>query len=141
MYYKNHVERMRIDVYDLEKTDVILGIPQLQAYNPKINWKIGEVKIMRCLPLCSRTEQKKEGKKVKRKRVATLKEEKIIRQAVDNKKDQRKEEKVEIDPRKIEEMVSKRFLKQRKVFEEIKSEITPTGKVWDFVIDLKKTFK
>jgi len=27
MYYKNHVERMRIDVYDLEKTDVILGIP------------------------------------------------------------------------------------------------------------------
>ena len=27
MYYKNHVERMRMDVCDLGKTDVILGIP------------------------------------------------------------------------------------------------------------------
>ena len=27
VYYKNYVERMRIDVFDLEKTDIILGIP------------------------------------------------------------------------------------------------------------------
>ena len=27
VYYKNHIERMRMDVYDLEKTDVILGMP------------------------------------------------------------------------------------------------------------------
>ena len=27
MYYKGHIERMRIDVYDLGKTEVILGIP------------------------------------------------------------------------------------------------------------------
>ena len=27
MYYKSHVERMRMDVCDLEKTNVILGIP------------------------------------------------------------------------------------------------------------------
>ena len=27
MYYKSHVERMRMDICDLEKTDVILGIP------------------------------------------------------------------------------------------------------------------
>jgi len=27
MYYKNHIERMRIDVCNLEKTDVILGMP------------------------------------------------------------------------------------------------------------------
>jgi len=26
MYYKNHVKRMRIDVCDLEKTDIILGM-------------------------------------------------------------------------------------------------------------------
>ena len=26
VYYKSHVERMRIDVCDLEKTDVILGV-------------------------------------------------------------------------------------------------------------------
>jgi len=27
VYYKGHVERMRIDVYDLGKTKVILGMP------------------------------------------------------------------------------------------------------------------
>ena len=27
MYYKSYIERIRIDVYDLEKTDVILGMP------------------------------------------------------------------------------------------------------------------
>jgi len=37
VYYKGHVERMRIDVYDLEKTEVILGIPWLVAHNPEIN--------------------------------------------------------------------------------------------------------
>jgi len=27
VYYKNHVERMRMDVCDLERTNVILGMP------------------------------------------------------------------------------------------------------------------
>ena len=27
MYYKGHIERIRMDVYDLGKTEVILGIP------------------------------------------------------------------------------------------------------------------
>jgi len=27
VYYKNHVERMRIDVCNLEKTEIILGMP------------------------------------------------------------------------------------------------------------------
>jgi len=29
MYFKGHVERVRIDVYDLGKTEVILGMPWL----------------------------------------------------------------------------------------------------------------
>ena len=37
IYYKGHVERMKMDVCDLGRTDVILGIPWLQAYNPEIN--------------------------------------------------------------------------------------------------------
>ena len=37
IYYKNHVKRMRMDVYDLGRTDVILGIPWLQAHNLEIN--------------------------------------------------------------------------------------------------------
>jgi len=74
VFYKGHMERMRMDVYDLEKTKVILGMPWLAVHNPEINWKTGEVKMTRCLPLCGRKSQKKE----KVKRVATEKEKKII---------------------------------------------------------------
>jgi len=87
MYYKGHVERIRIDICDLGKTDIILGMPWLTAHNPEINWETGEVKMMRYLPLCSRTKVKKEKKKKKRKRVATLEEEKIVRWAIDDKED------------------------------------------------------
>jgi len=37
IYYKGHVERMRMDVCDLGKTEVILGIPWLAAHNLEIN--------------------------------------------------------------------------------------------------------
>jgi len=37
VYYKNHVERMRIDICNLGRTEVILGIPWLQAHNLEIN--------------------------------------------------------------------------------------------------------
>ena len=37
VYYKSHIERMRMDVCDLGKMEVILGMPWLQAHNPEIN--------------------------------------------------------------------------------------------------------
>ena len=37
MFYKGHVEKMRIDVCNLGKTEVILGMPWLAVHNPKIN--------------------------------------------------------------------------------------------------------
>ena len=37
VYYKNYVKRIRMDICDLGRTDVILGIPWLQAHNPEIN--------------------------------------------------------------------------------------------------------
>jgi len=37
MYYKGYVERMRIDVCNLGKMNIILGMPWLQAHNPEIN--------------------------------------------------------------------------------------------------------
>jgi len=37
VFYKGHVERIRMDVCDLGKTEVILGMPWLAAYNPEIN--------------------------------------------------------------------------------------------------------
>ena len=44
IYYKGHVERMRMDMCNLGKTNIILGIPWLQAHNPEINWETGEVR-------------------------------------------------------------------------------------------------
>ena len=67
VFYKGHVKRMRMDIYDLGKTEVILGMLWLAAHNPEINWETGEVKMTRCLPLCGGVKvKKKERKKAKR---------------------------------------------------------------------------
>jgi len=73
MYYKSHIERIRMDICDLGRTEVILEMPWLQAHNPEINWKTGEVKITKYPLLYGRSNKKKEDKKTKReKRVATM---------------------------------------------------------------------
>jgi len=83
VFYKSHMERMRMDMCDLGKTEIILGMPWLAAHNPEINWETGEVKMTRCPPLCGGKGQKKE----KVKRIATEEKEKIVRWAIDNKED------------------------------------------------------
>jgi len=73
VFYKNYVERMRIDMCNLGKVEVILGMSWLQAHNLEINWKTGEVKMMRCPPLCKRNlavkkdieQRKKIGKRIR----------------------------------------------------------------------------
>ena len=106
MYYKDYVERMRMDVCNLEKTNVILGILWLQAHNPEINWEMGKVEMTRCLPLYRRNMKLKEEKKVKRvKRVTTIEKEKIVKWTVDNKKNWRREKEIKVNYRKIEEIV------------------------------------
>jgi len=52
---------MRMDMCNLGKTKVILGMPWLQVHNLEINWEIGEVKMMRCPSLCERNLAVKEG--------------------------------------------------------------------------------
>jgi len=137
VYYKGHIEKMRIDVCNLGKTEVILGMLWLAAYNPEINWETGEVKMTRYLFLCGGRSPKKE----KVKRVVTLEKEKIVRWVIDDKEDWGKEEEMEEDHRKIEEIVPKRFLKWEKVFKKVESERMPTRKIWDHAIDLKEMFK
>jgi len=105
VYYKDYIERLRMDMCDLGKTEVILGMPWLVAHNPEINWETGEVKMTRCLPLYGRRSPKK--KKVKR--VVTLEEKKIVRWIIDDKEDWGKEKEIEKNHRKIKEMVPKRF--------------------------------
>jgi len=65
VYYKNYIKRMRMNICDLGRMNMILGMLWLQAHNPEINWEIGEVKITRCLLLCRRNTKLKEEKKVK----------------------------------------------------------------------------
>jgi len=69
MYYKGYVKRMRIDVCDLERMEVILGMLWLVAHNPEINWETGKVKMTQCLPLYSRVKPKREEKKKRGRRV------------------------------------------------------------------------
>jgi len=37
MFFKGHVERARMDICNLGKTEVILGMPWLAAHNPEID--------------------------------------------------------------------------------------------------------
>ena len=67
MYYKSHVERMKMDVCDLGRTDIILGIPWLQVHNLEINWKTEEVKMTRCPPICRRSIAAKQKTEKRRK--------------------------------------------------------------------------
>jgi len=62
MFYKRHIERVQMDVCELGKTDVILGMPWLTAHNPEIDWEKGEMRMMRC-PLLCRKAVKIKGKK------------------------------------------------------------------------------
>jgi len=110
VFYKGHMERIRMDVCDLGKTEVILGMPWLAAHNPEINWETEEVKMTRCPPLYGGKSQKSK-KKEKIKMMVTEEEEKIVHWAIDDKEDWGREEEIEEDHRKIEEMVPRKFLK------------------------------
>jgi len=63
------------------------------------------VRITRCPPLCGKTV------KIKGKKEMREDERKIVRWAVDKKEDWGREEEIEADHRKVEEMVLKRFHK------------------------------
>ena len=66
MFFKGHMEKARIDVCNLGKTELILGMPWLAAHNPEIDWEKGEVKMMHCPPICGRRKQEVKEKKVRK---------------------------------------------------------------------------
>jgi len=145
VYYQGHVERMKLDICDLGRTEVILGMPWLATHNPEIDWERGEVKMTRCPPLCRRNEAVKKNKErkkiVKRRETRKMKEKKAINWAADEKEDWGREEEMEMDHHKIEGMVPKKFQRWLKVFRKVESERMPVRKVWDHTINLKEDFK
>jgi len=54
VFYKGHHERLRMDVCNLGRMKMILGMPWLAAHNPEINWETGEVRMLRCPPWCGK---------------------------------------------------------------------------------------
>jgi len=86
MFYKGHVERVRMDVCELGKMDVILGMPWLAAHNLEIDWEKKEIRMMRCPPLCGKAVRIKEKKEIREDK------KKIVRWAVDEKEDWGREE-------------------------------------------------
>jgi len=62
IYYQGHRERMEIDVIGGQKWTVILGMLWLACHNPEIDWKMGEVKMMRCPEECGKQWRPVQGK-------------------------------------------------------------------------------
>jgi len=62
IYYQEHRERMEIDITGGQKWMIILGMPWLAHHNPEIDWKTGEVKMMRCPEECGKQWKPKQGK-------------------------------------------------------------------------------
>jgi len=52
IYYWGHREKIEIDIIRGQKWSVILRMPWLVHHNPEIDWRIGEVKMMRYLEKC-----------------------------------------------------------------------------------------
>jgi len=102
LYYKGHVEQVKINIYNLERTEVILGISWLVAHNPEIDWKKREIKMMRYSPLCGRNKGIEESRKRKQVRKGEKSDKKVVKK-----------------------LVPKRFWRWKKVFGKAKSEYMP----------------
>ena len=100
MFFKGHVERVQIDIYNLGKIEIILDMPWLAAHNPEIDWEKKEVKMMYCLLICRK--KKQEEKK------------KVVRKTEEKKT--------------VEELVPRRFWKWKRVFGKVELERMPVQK-------------
>jgi len=131
-------------------------MPWLACYNSEIDWRTGEVKMMRCLKECGKqwrpVQGKSEWEKQKKEEAERKREEK------DKRKKQKKgkpmevkkvaeeweiwDEKEEVAKSEAEakKLVPERFHRWIKVFGKKQSERMPTRKLWDHVIDVKEGF-
>jgi len=62
IYYQDHRERMEIDVIGGQKCMIILEMLWLAHYNSEIDWRMGKVKMTRCLEECRKQWRSEQGK-------------------------------------------------------------------------------
>ena len=71
-----------MNICDLERTEVILGMPWLAVHNPEIDWEKREVKMTRCLPLYGRNQEIGKSKVKKQVKREEKPDEEIVRELV-----------------------------------------------------------
>ena len=128
-----------------------MGIPWLAHHNPEIDWRMREVQMTRYLEKCGKKwrnrrqtklgwQKQKEKEEREEFRRLTTDEKIAITRMMEEKDEERNEEKDLIELRMVEEMVPRQFHKYLKVFEKKESERMPMRKAWDHAIDLKEGF-
>ena len=109
IYYQGHKERTEIDMIGGQKWSVILEMLWLACHNPKIDWKTGEVKMIRCLEECGKQQRSKQGKsgwqKQKEEEAKEEAEKKQEEKAEKQKKKARKNNKYEESSREVGNLV------------------------------------
>ena len=160
IYYQGHRERTEIDVIKEQKWMVILGMPWLARHNPEIDWRIGEVKMMRCPEKCGKQWRPMQGKLgwEKQKKEEAKEEVGRKREEKERKKKQKKgkimevkkvaeeweiwdkEEEAARSEVEAKKLVLEQFHEWIKVFGKKQSERMPTRKIWDHAIDTKEGF-
>ena len=132
---------------------VILGMPWLACHNPEIDWRTGEVKMMRCPEECEkqwRPVQSKSGwekqkeveakeeveKKKKQKKGKTVE----VQRVVEEWKIWDKEEEAAKSEAEAKKLVPEKFHKWIKVFGKKQSERMLIRKLWNHAIDIEEEF-
>ena len=62
IYYQEYRKRIEINVIEEQKQNIILEILQLACYNPEIDQRTEEVKMMRCSEECKKQQRLKQEK-------------------------------------------------------------------------------
>jgi len=163
IYYQRYRERTEIDVIGGQKWMVILGMLWLAHHNPEIDWKTGEVKMMRCPEECEKQWRPKQGKlgwqkqkeEEAKEEVGKKREEKVEKQKKRKQKRKRtmevkriaeeweiwdEEEEAAKLKAEAKKLVPERFHRWIKVFGKKQSERMSTWKIWDHAIDMKEGF-
>ena len=108
---------MEIDVIGGQYQNVILRIPWLACHNPKIDWRTGEVKMIRCLEEYERQWRLKQGKSGWQKQKEEEKREEAGRKWKERKERQREKKK---NQKKEKRMEVRKVVEKWKIWDEKK---------------------
>jgi len=135
-------------------------MPWLARHNPEIDWRTGEVKMMRCPEECGKQWRPVQGKSEweKQKEEEAKKEAGKRKEEKEKRKKQKKEKTIEVkkvaeeweiwdeeeevakSEAEAKKLVLEKFHRWIKVFEKKQLERMPTRKIWDHTIEVKEGF-